>query len=60
MIAWRSLGSIGDIKRVAEERFQPEVVVHPDEGGAGVYREGYRRFRRLLDAVKQLFTEFSA
>jgi gluconokinase len=60
LIAWRSLGSIGDIKRVAEERFQPEVVVHPDEGGAGVYREGYRRFRRLLDAVKQLFTEFSA
>uniref|UniRef100_A0A7J3X5I1 Carbohydrate kinase, FGGY n=1 Tax=Thermofilum pendens TaxID=2269 RepID=A0A7J3X5I1_THEPE len=60
LIAWKSLGVVSDIRRAAEERFKPEAIVHPDSRNVEVYRESYRRFKRLLEAVKPLFIESSA
>lgn len=59
LIALKALGYVSDIVRAAEERFNPEVEVLPDERNIPEYREAYRKFTRILNAVKHLYREFS-
>lgn len=60
LIALKATGAIRDIARAAEEKFTPEVEVKPNEENTTVYREVFRRYEKLLNAVKPLFLEFSA
>jgi len=60
LLALKATGSISDVARAAEEKFTPDLEVKPDEENTAVYREAFRKFEKLLSAVKPLFRELSA